>query len=180
MGICMENSAVVEHVKLCISTIPARTAKSQRLAGSEDKAEQIHTLCRPEDSSIPRSSLWQRLYGSLASTQRCPHERSDTRIPGAVPGCRCAPGATLPLPAACPPGRGPSHAGALPQPSAGGARRRDARNQGGTRCNTLLLTGRKTLRVFAALRVRRSFRIGAETLVYCFTVPYTGFLFSSL
>lgn len=98
MGICMENSAVVEHVKLCISTIPARTAKSQRLAGSEDKAEQIHTLCRPEDSSIPRSSLWQRLYGSLASTQRCPHERSDTHIPGAVPGCRCAPGATLPLP----------------------------------------------------------------------------------
>lgn len=70
----MENSAVVEHVKLCISTIPARTEKSQRLAGSEDKVEQIHTLCRPENSSITQSSLWERLYGSLASTKRCPYE----------------------------------------------------------------------------------------------------------
>jgi len=43
--------------------------------------------------------------GSLASTKGCPYERSDTRILGAVPGCRCAPGVSLPLPL---PGQGQS------------------------------------------------------------------------
>lgn len=83
-------------------------------------------------------------------------------------------------PSACLPGLGPTHACALLQPFTGCVGRKDLQNQGGTWCNTLLLMGRRILHVLAALQVRKSFQTGAETLVYCFTVPYTGFLFSPL
>lgn len=72
MGICMENSAVVEHVQLCISAIPARAENSQRLAGSEGKVEQIHTLCRPKNSSLTQSSLWKWPYGKFGFNKVMP------------------------------------------------------------------------------------------------------------
>lgn len=185
VGICMENSAVVEHVKLCISTIPARAENSQRLAGSEGKVEQIHTLSRPKNSSLTRSSLWKWPYGKFGFNKVMPiwkkwhsHPRSHVRLqvhfwshPASSP-----PGPeTVPVPIL-----GPTHACALLQPFTGCAGHKDLQNQGGTWCNTLLLMGRKILHVFAALQVGGSFQTGAETLVYYFTVPYTGFLFSSL
>lgn len=68
----MENSAVVEHVKLCISTIPVRTENRQRLAGSEDKVKQIHTLRHPKNSSITQSSLSKWLYGKFGFNKVMP------------------------------------------------------------------------------------------------------------
>lgn len=59
-------------MKLCISTIPARTENSQRLAGSEDKVEQIHTLCHPKNSSITQSSLWKCPYGKFGFNKVMP------------------------------------------------------------------------------------------------------------
>lgn len=84
-GICMENSAVVEHVKLCISTTPAETEKKWRLACSEDKVEQIHTLCRPKNFSITQVCLWKQLYGKFGFNKSL-YDRSDAHILGAVAG----------------------------------------------------------------------------------------------
>lgn len=72
VGICMGNSAVAEHVKLCISTIPAETENKWRLAGSEDEVEQIPTLCHPENFSITQSCLWKQLYGKFSFNKRMP------------------------------------------------------------------------------------------------------------
>lgn len=180
----MENSAVEEHVKLCMSTIPVRTESSWRLAGSEDKVEQIHTLCHPKDPSIAQSSLWKRPQRKFGFSRVMPvwkkyHSSLEPgQAVGVLPESPClilSRSGTVPVPLLL--------AFALsPQTSAGCVGHRDMQNQGAPWCNPLI-GGKKNPPCFAALQEHRSFQTGAETLSIASQCHMLGFyflLFSSL
>lgn len=179
--ICMEISAVVEHVNLCTSTIPAETENKWRLACSGDKVEQICTLCHPENFSITQTCPWKQLYGKFGFNKTMPVWKKWHPPPWSCGRCTSRltlffPSWARGSPSACSPGLGSAVHVLCLSPSEAMGSPRICR----MRCNTLLLTGWKILQVFVVLCIHRVFKTEAETFVYCSTVSYTGVLFPPL